>query len=38
MYKNEELVSASKYLKGKKLKVWTDLKSFKKDNKLSDLK
>ena len=38
MYKNEELISASKYSKGKKLKEWTDLKSFKRDNKLSDLK
>ncbi|MDD7886910.1 toxin-antitoxin system YwqK family antitoxin [Flavivirga sp. 57AJ16] len=37
MYKNEKLVSAKKYKAGKKIKEWTDYKSFKKENKLSDL-
>ncbi|WP_299120168.1 hypothetical protein [uncultured Winogradskyella sp.] len=37
MYKDEELTSAAKYSLGKKIKEWTDLKSFKKENKLSDL-
>ena len=38
MYKNEKLVSASKFKAGKKIKEWTDLKSFKEENNLSDLK
>jgi len=38
MYKNEKLTSAVKYSKGERIKEWTDLKSFKKENKLSDLK
>ena len=38
MYKNEKLVSAVKYTKGKRIKEWTDLESFKKENKLSDLR
>jgi len=38
MYKNEKLSSALKYFKGEKNKEWTDLKAFKKENKLSDLK
>ncbi|WP_233783183.1 toxin-antitoxin system YwqK family antitoxin [Flavivirga eckloniae] len=37
MYKNEKLVSARKYKDGKKIKEWTDFKSFRKENKLSDL-
>jgi hypothetical protein len=38
MYKNEKLVSASKYKAGKKIKEWSTFASFKKENKLSDLK
>ncbi|MFV9550010.1 hypothetical protein [Algibacter sp. PT7-4] len=38
LYKNEKLVSASKYKAGKKIKEWTTFTSFKKENKLSDLK
>ncbi|WP_136465933.1 toxin-antitoxin system YwqK family antitoxin [Flagellimonas onchidii] len=37
-YKNEKLTSAEKYAKGKKVKEWFDFRSFKKENKLSDLK
>ena len=37
MYKNEELVSAAKFKAGKKIKEWTDLKAFKKENNLLDL-
>ncbi len=37
-YTNEKLVKAEKYKAGKKIKEWTDFKSFKKENKLSDLK
>ncbi len=37
MYKNEKLVAARKYIAGKKIKEWTDFKSFRKENKLSDL-
>ncbi|MDO5978159.1 toxin-antitoxin system YwqK family antitoxin [Flavivirga spongiicola] len=37
MYKNEKLVSARKYKAGKKIKEWTDYRSFRKENKLSDL-
>jgi len=36
-YQNKKIVKAEKYKAGKKIKEWTDLKSFKKDNKLSDL-
>ena len=38
MYKNNKLTSAAKFSAGKKIKEWTDLASFKKENKLSDLK
>lgn len=38
MYKMEKLVKAAKYQNGKKIKEWTDFKSFRKENKLSDLK
>lgn len=37
MYKNEKLISAAKYKAGKKLKEWTNLKAFKKENNLLDL-
>ena len=37
-YHNDKLNSASKYTYGKKIKEWYDLSSFKKENKLSDLK
>ena len=37
IYKNEKLVSAAKFKSGKKIKEWTDLKSFKKENNLLDL-
>ena len=38
MYKNEKLIAASRYKSGKKLKEWTTFASFKRENKLSDLK
>jgi len=37
-YKNKQLIKAEKYKAGKKIKEWTDMKSFIKENKLSDLK
>ena len=37
-YKNETLTSAEKYKNGKKIKEWHSLRSFKKENNLSDLK
>ena len=37
MYKNEKLVSAAKFKAGKKIKEWTNLKAFKKENNLLDL-
>ncbi len=37
MYKNEKLISAAKFKAGKKIKEWTNFKSFKKENNLSDL-
>lgn len=38
MYKMKKLVRAEKYQQGKKIKEWTDFKSFKRDNNLSDLR
>ncbi len=38
IYSNDKIVKASKFKDGKKIKEWTDFKSFKKDNKLSDLR
>jgi hypothetical protein len=35
---DEELKSAEKYKNGKKIKEWFSFNSFKKENKLSDLK
>ena len=37
-YKDEELASAEKYKNGKKIKEWFSFSSFRKENKLSDLK
>ena len=37
-YEGKKLAKAEKYIDGKKIKEWTSLKSFKKENKLSDLK
>ena len=37
-YMDEELTSAEKYKNGKKVKEWFSFSSFKKENKLSDLK
>ena len=37
-YKNDELQKIEKYTNGQKINEWADLKSFKKENKLSDLK
>lgn len=37
-YENEKLTSAEKYQNGKKIKKWTSFSSFKRENKLSDLK
>ena len=36
-YHQSKLIKAEKYRKGKKIKEWTNLKSFKKENSLSDL-
>ena len=36
-YYHNKLTKAEKYRKGKKIKEWTNLKSFKKENSLSDL-
>lgn len=38
IYKEEKLIKAAKYQNGKKIKEWTDFSSFRKENKLSDLK
>jgi antitoxin component YwqK of YwqJK toxin-antitoxin module len=38
IYEKQKLIKASKYQKGKKIKEWTDFSSFRKENKLSDLK
>ena len=38
MYRKQKLISAVKFSEGKKIKEWTDLNAFKKENKLSDLK
>ncbi|GAB5565534.1 MAG: hypothetical protein Wins2KO_25970 [Winogradskyella sp.] len=38
MYTNGKLSSAVKYKFDKKIKEWTDLRSFKKENRLSDLR
>lgn len=38
IYEMEKLVKAAKYKEGKKIKEWTDFESFKKENKLSDLR
>lgn len=38
IYNNNKIVKAAKFKNGKKIKEWTDYNSFKKDNKLSDLK
>lgn len=37
-YKNEKLTSAEKYENGQKIKEWFSFRSFKKENKLSDLR
>lgn len=37
-YKNKKIIKAEKYKAGKKIKEWTDIKSFKKENNLRDLK
>ena len=37
-YKDQELTSAEKYSNGKKIDEWFSFTSFKKENKLSDLK
>lgn len=38
MYRNNDIVKAEKYKNGKRLKAWTSFSSFKKENKLSDLR
>lgn len=38
MYENEKLVAAVKYSEGKKIKTWTDYRSFRKENSLKDLR
>ena len=37
-YNQQKLVKAEKYQQGKKIKEWTDLASFKKENSLFDLR
>ncbi|MCK0192723.1 hypothetical protein [Arenibacter sp. F20364] len=37
-YKDGKLISVVKYYKGQRIKEWQDFKSFKKENKLSDLR
>ena len=37
-YNNDNISSAVKYTNGKKIKEWHDLRSFKRENKLSDLR
>lgn len=37
MYNKGKMVSVSKFKAGKKIKEWTNIESFKKENKLSDL-
>ena len=37
-YNYGDITSASKYYKGEKLKDWYDIRSFKKENRLTDLK
>ncbi len=37
-YKNSKLTAAEKYQNGKKIKSWYSLRSFKKENSLSDLR
>lgn len=38
MYKMKKLIRAEKYRQGKKINEWTDFKSFRRENNLSDLK
>ena len=37
-FRNEKLTSAEKYQNGRKIKKWTSFSSFKRENRLSDLK
>lgn len=37
-YNNEKLIAAQKYTNGKKIKEWYSLRSFKRENNLSDLR
>lgn len=38
MYKNDDIVKAEKYRNGKKIKSWSSFSSFRRENKLSDLR
>lgn len=38
MYENGKIVSATKYIDGKKIKAWHNLKDFKKENNLLNLR
>lgn len=38
MYKNNDIVKAKKYQDGKRVKTWSSFRSFRKENKLSDLR
>ena len=38
LYKMKQIVKASKYKNGKKIKEWTDFSSFKDENNLNDLR
>ena len=38
IYKEEKIVKASKFIEGKKIKEWTSLSSFKKENNIFDLR
>ena len=36
IYENGEIVKAEKFKAGQKIKEWTNMKSFRKENKISD--
>ena len=38
IYRKNRIIKASKFQQGKKIKEWTDLSSFRKENKLRDLR
>lgn len=38
VYKKEEIIKASKFIEGKKIKEWTSLSTFRKENSIFDLR